>query len=337
MNKQEKRKLPNHLQYDTVSPATKLLEKRRKMYEVHEAFEAQREEFKKQEDKFKLEEEKIRQKDMEIQESLIKFCKFLQDNEAKKKRAEGRLEEERRQKIQKEKEIQDLNGQLQELEKKQQKLEKKVTSMKKYEEYLDSVAKQYPEQYHDMASILERHSTLSSQNQKLVEEHQSMEKEYETLKYILTQSEKDKSHEILQFNNDIKELQKKLEEKVAERNQLYQLVEASANEASSKNLSLGRILMAIDNLFNRCQEGTQKIKHELEETKQENNKKEDKKVKKEDSKKQQKDEKKEEEEDNYEVKSQQAMQKLKIISLYLNDFKKIIQGCKEDYKKAQNK
>lgn len=34
-------------QYDTVSPATKLLEKRRKMYEVHEAFEAQKEEFKK--------------------------------------------------------------------------------------------------------------------------------------------------------------------------------------------------------------------------------------------------------------------------------------------------
>jgi len=30
-----------------VSPATKLLEKRRKMFEVHEAFESQREEFNK--------------------------------------------------------------------------------------------------------------------------------------------------------------------------------------------------------------------------------------------------------------------------------------------------
>lgn len=58
--------------------------------------------------------------------------------------------------------------------------------MKKYEEYLDSVAKQYPEQYHDMSSILERHATLSSQNAKLVEEHQAMEKEYEKLKYEST-------------------------------------------------------------------------------------------------------------------------------------------------------
>lgn len=31
-------KLPQHLQLDTVSPATKLLEKRRMMYEVQEAF-----------------------------------------------------------------------------------------------------------------------------------------------------------------------------------------------------------------------------------------------------------------------------------------------------------
>ena len=33
--------------FDTISPATKLLEKRRKMYEIHEAFESQKEEFKK--------------------------------------------------------------------------------------------------------------------------------------------------------------------------------------------------------------------------------------------------------------------------------------------------
>ena len=33
--------------FQMVSPATKLLEKRRKMYEIHEAFESQKDEFKK--------------------------------------------------------------------------------------------------------------------------------------------------------------------------------------------------------------------------------------------------------------------------------------------------
>jgi len=36
-----------------VSPATKLLEKRRKMYEIHEAFESQKDEFKKYKQKDK--------------------------------------------------------------------------------------------------------------------------------------------------------------------------------------------------------------------------------------------------------------------------------------------
>ena len=35
--------LPNHIQFETVSQATKLLEKRRILYEVHEALEQQKE------------------------------------------------------------------------------------------------------------------------------------------------------------------------------------------------------------------------------------------------------------------------------------------------------
>lgn len=40
-------KISAHVQFETVSPATKLLEKRRKMYEVHEAFEVQKQQHKK--------------------------------------------------------------------------------------------------------------------------------------------------------------------------------------------------------------------------------------------------------------------------------------------------
>ena len=41
-NKEHVQKVSAHVQFETVSPATKLLEKRRKMYEVHEAFEVQK-------------------------------------------------------------------------------------------------------------------------------------------------------------------------------------------------------------------------------------------------------------------------------------------------------
>ena len=45
----KKIKLPQHLQLDSVSPATRLLEKRRAMYEVQKAFEDQKLEFRKRE------------------------------------------------------------------------------------------------------------------------------------------------------------------------------------------------------------------------------------------------------------------------------------------------
>ncbi len=41
----------------------------------------------------------------------------------------------------------------------------------------------------------------------------------------------------------------------SERNTLLAQVEGSRNETSNKNLTLGRILMAVDNLYDRCNEG----------------------------------------------------------------------------------
>ena len=75
--------LPGTLLLDHVSAATRLLEKRRQMFEVQEALSAQKEEFNRREDAFRRREDALKRKDLELQESLIKFNKFLQENETK--------------------------------------------------------------------------------------------------------------------------------------------------------------------------------------------------------------------------------------------------------------
>ena len=70
--------LPQTLMLDHVSAATRLLEKRRQMFEVQEALSAQKEEFNRREDAFRRREDGLRRKDLVLQESLIKFNKFLQ-------------------------------------------------------------------------------------------------------------------------------------------------------------------------------------------------------------------------------------------------------------------
>ena len=70
--------LPQALILDHVSAATRLLEKRRQMFEVQEALSTQKEEFNRREDAFRRREDGLKRKDLELQESLIKFNKFLQ-------------------------------------------------------------------------------------------------------------------------------------------------------------------------------------------------------------------------------------------------------------------
>lgn len=47
-------------------------------------------------DQFKIQEKDLREKDMQIQEGMIKFSIFLQDNEKKKKKYDTKIEEEQK-------------------------------------------------------------------------------------------------------------------------------------------------------------------------------------------------------------------------------------------------
>jgi hypothetical protein len=60
------------------------------MYEVQEAFDRQKEEERRKEEIFRKKEAELRARDLFIQEQLIHFNKALNENEAKRVRAEKR-------------------------------------------------------------------------------------------------------------------------------------------------------------------------------------------------------------------------------------------------------
>lgn len=79
-----------------MNPATKLLEKRRNLYEVQEEFEQQKKNYKGKEEGFKKKEEELKERDYEIQASLIRFSKYLTDIQAKSQRTQKRIQEEKK-------------------------------------------------------------------------------------------------------------------------------------------------------------------------------------------------------------------------------------------------
>ena len=92
-----------------------------------------------------------------------------------------------------------------------------------------------------------------------------MEAEHESLKRQTLSSEKELNHLILTINNELKELSRKIENRINEKNELQSEVEKSNEDFSNKNLNLGKIFMAIDNLNYSCNLHTHKMKYEFDE------------------------------------------------------------------------
>ena len=100
----------------------------------------QKEDFARREEAVRRREDALRRKDVELQESLIRFNKFLQENENKKNRALKRVIEERRLREMKEGEIEVLQLRMSELKEEEASLHISVKKHQKYRDYLDSVS-----------------------------------------------------------------------------------------------------------------------------------------------------------------------------------------------------
>jgi hypothetical protein len=120
-----------------------------------------------EEDKFRDQEADLRGADLTLQNSMIKFSQFLQENEKKKNEADAKRNEENKKIDQLRKQIDKKKEQYQILLDKQNRISLKVTAMKKYEAYLESVKECNPDEYQELSDILSRYWTLKNSNTKL--------------------------------------------------------------------------------------------------------------------------------------------------------------------------
>eukprot|EP00327_Prymnesium_parvum_P035936 CAMPEP_0195625550 /NCGR_PEP_ID=MMETSP0815-20121206/17912_1 /TAXON_ID=97485 /ORGANISM="Prymnesium parvum, Strain Texoma1" /LENGTH=309 /DNA_ID=CAMNT_0040766633 /DNA_START=97 /DNA_END=1026 /DNA_ORIENTATION=+ len=245
------RHLPQQLTLDHVSPATRLLEKRRQMFEVQEALDAQKEEFQRREATFKRREEMLKKQDLELQESLIKFNKFLQENDSKRGRAEKKEKEEIKQRSLKEQEIVRLNEQLQRQKAQRNLMTQDLQKKMKYQAFLESVldaAEEFPE----ISDLLSRHDTLDAAQRDLIKRQSKAAEDNDKQSVALRHFIREKTDEILGCNNMIAEIQKEselavervLEEQSSSDRQVVLLTE--------RTMQLGQVVMACENIYQRC-------------------------------------------------------------------------------------
>ncbi|KAL2634869.1 hypothetical protein R1flu_006348 [Riccia fluitans] len=142
-------------QLNKALPATRLLEKRRMVSHVQEALEDQKNEFAQKEEILKKREETLRTKDLQLQESLIGFSKFLQENGVKRKRAEKKAADEIRLRLEKEAEIAELEAQHTRLKHEKNVTHADLERMMFYHKYLETVI-ETSEGFHEINDLLMR-------------------------------------------------------------------------------------------------------------------------------------------------------------------------------------
>lgn len=314
-------KHPQQLYFDNVSPATRLLEKRRKMYEVQDALENQKARFSREEEQFKKKEEQLRAKDLQLQHQLVRFNKFLQDNEAKRRRAETRAQEEATQIRQKEEEIRDLERQLEESRQTCQDLEEEVARNMKYEAFLERV-KGTGDEYNEIQDLVTRYETLESANKDLKEVASKTDNEIEELRKEFLEYKQRQEMEMLEMNTRVAELSSELDACQKQRQQLEHEVDEATQANSKHSLHFGQILMSVENLFLRCTTQRRNIQHFLE-------------LKEEDNQKGKDEEGQDESEDSFKKKKTMATRQLNVILSYLKDFKDITAALQKERRSQQ--
>ena len=245
--------VPQTLMMDHITPATRLLEKRRQMFEVQEALNSQNEEFSRREDAFRRREEGLRRKDIELQESLIKFNKFLQENESKRNRALKRAADERKQREQKEIEIKRFEQQLAEKMTEEQTLKAEVERNLKYQVYLEKVVSHLSKDFPEIQDVLNRYKTLKEVNSYLTEKQKEDDLINETTYREFMSFRKEHENEILNCGNEVAELQVYLEQCKNKTMRLQNELDSHNSEASEKALALGQILSSVSNILERCE------------------------------------------------------------------------------------
>ena len=233
---------------DHLTPATRLLEKRREMAEVEQALTAQKEEFQMKMESLQQRREELERKEYQLKESLLKFDKFLKENDSKRARALKKASDEKDATRGKDKEIEKLSDEINMLVHYKDKTQNKLEKYAKFQKYLDRVL-EVADEFQEIREITARYDTLMATHNDLLANENQNQDQTEQEKACLNRFIEDKNNEVLNYNNLLAQLQTELEKTQSKAVKWESTWTHIQNTAAKKTLLLGRIKMATHNLF----------------------------------------------------------------------------------------
>ncbi|XP_065069057.1 uncharacterized protein LOC135694301 [Rhopilema esculentum] len=236
---------------------TLLLKREVEVDKVQYELDSKKKDFDKRMEECRLKKEDLKIKQKIIQERIAKFDKFVKENEAKRKRAILKYQQEVKVKENKAKELEKLHTELSLLLVRQQRMREKLDLYYKFEKYLTLVLDTMPEGYLEatdnmLTGLIMRFRTLSSTNSSLVDRLSKCSEEVEHGQRKVQDLNENHMQDLLVFNSELASTQKDLEVLREKNLKLEQVYNSQKLNFRHQTETLGQIMIAIDNIADKC-------------------------------------------------------------------------------------
>ena len=237
-----------------ASQSTLLLQKKKEMQEVQQQLDRKKEEFRSRMQRCQEKEVDLAARQEDIKEQVRKFDKFLKDNDAKRVRADRKVQEEKKARDQKEMERLDLLEQKRLHDEKRAELKAGLESAGKYQRFLDSVCEDpsMSEYFEGIENITMRYETLKDAHDTLRERVDAATQEMEAQNNELMHYIKKTTNDLLVFNSDIATKQQTCDKLRLQAQTDESKVSGKFTQNKEAIRSLGEVKMAIENIFGRA-------------------------------------------------------------------------------------
>lgn len=231
-----------------LTPATRLLQKQREMSQVEANLQIQKQEHQYRMEKLYQRKDALQAKEQRLTMSLLRFDRFLKENDARRKRALRKTRDEREACVDKDQEIQQCTVELAQLRKVREEQRKAIGKQQFYETYLRSVLKSTDE-FSEIAELIDRYVTLSVTNKDLVELDNECQRNTSEVTSRASRNREEHRVKVLSYNTKLGELTARME-KAQKQTLLWEgAAQTAESSATKRTLLLGRIRMATANLY----------------------------------------------------------------------------------------
>eukprot|EP00331_Platyophrya_macrostoma_P003673 CAMPEP_0176427302 /NCGR_PEP_ID=MMETSP0127-20121128/12471_1 /TAXON_ID=938130 /ORGANISM="Platyophrya macrostoma, Strain WH" /LENGTH=197 /DNA_ID=CAMNT_0017808763 /DNA_START=23 /DNA_END=613 /DNA_ORIENTATION=- len=197
------------------------------MMEVQKELDDKRADFQRRMERVKEAEEQLKVERAKLQDTLVQYYKFIQENEIKRNRANKKASAEEK-----------------------AKQDRHLMQYAKYQRYLEEVLQHNDnEEYQDPKDIITRWQTLDDNTRVLQRRKTQLEEDLNKNKNQLNMKRQRKKNESVELQNQLNELQTQLEALQKEYKLKQDFLEQSINHKGSTTKTIGQVRMACQNLY----------------------------------------------------------------------------------------